>query len=245
MDDPNTTPQPQETVNPVAPVAQDTTDRTSEQFEKLVTNNKSLAEENRQLKSIVESLRPDNIASLPPQPYPVNQYNNPNKPQIDDVASNLISEDGTVDVALLNKTLAEANERAKRAEEAAKLAMEGVRKYEESRLARQVHKKHPQLDPKSPEFDRDFYDAVRGEVLNQLVAEGKEDLMSAADKWAKKLFENKQKQIKIETEKVNANSLQPSPQPKRTTPQDHDDLVMATRNGSVEAINERLRRIGM
>lgn len=222
-------------------------ERTREQFEKLKKQNSELKKqlENKQedqqeeLPSILDSLRPSQQVNIPPQ-----NYSNLNKKEVEQIKNSFIDKDGYVNTDLLQKELQAANARAKKAEMEAQMTREEVRRFEESRQVREAHEKYPQLDPKSKDFDKDFYDLVKNEMVAQMLR-GESDLIGAAKKVSK-FFAKKQPQSEPEDKQkekkkqINATAKTAD----RGNQYTDMDLVQATRQNVKGALAERLKRAG-
>lgn len=214
-------------------------DRTREQFEKLTEANKRLKEENEKLqksepqKSVLESLRPqDNFPNVSPQ-------------QAEQIAEGVFDEQGFVDPNLLNQKLAQAEEVARQAIQTAQQAQQQLRNFEETQQTQQVYIQYPQLNPNGENFDPQFYNRVRNELIGQMM-QGKQDLMSAAKTVQESFVVNTQAQEKEEAEKSlkqQASSNLGTSQG-ASKPVDQDFLAEETRKGNTEALMERLRRAG-
>ena len=251
-------------------------ERTAEQIDKLTEHNKQLKEENKELyQNVMESLRPP---ESPPEPFGeltpqlVKQVDQVTpelrQPQVEDIYAKLIDKDGYIDPDLLISTLREANESAKQArveaEAAKKEAQEAKaetkrtkRDFEESKEVRLVHKKYPQIDPKSDNFDENFWDDVRKEIATAPILKGTTpSFMEAADLiWNARYAEKKEvgEVKKAEKEKIeetenakrNINATAPSGRPTDYYAQsEQEDLRQASILGKKGALAERLRRAG-
>lgn len=238
---------------------EDTSDRTKQEFEKLKQSNQELKQERDAIaqeaavtKNLLESLRPE--PQITPQ---ASQFPNLNPQQVQNIASHLVDENGYVDTNLLQKTLDEANkraqdaaERAARAEQIASSAVTNMRQFEENRVMQEVHAKYPDLDPHNKSFNQDLYDAVRNELVGQMVAGKKEDVMGAADKWSKRfgkpVIEEEDPQIKQAREnkaQINATNTRTPVAP--STSYDDAELVRRFQRGDMNAFAERMRRAGL
>src|SRR5690606_35977906 len=131
----------------------------------------------------------------------------------------LVDQDGYLDGAKLQNTLNDLNIRLREAEDRAKRAEDDARKteltqrdFEEKQIMREVHTKYPTLDPHSDAFDQKFFDAVRNELIGQMM-EGQQDPMGAAKKWHEILYsenmtkKEKEEQVKKEDAKRTINSV--------------------------------------
>ena len=151
----------QETEQPKLPDS--ASDRTKEQFEKLLEENRRLKEERRKAAgdSVFDSLRGEPEIQPTNDRFDFSQFNNLTNAQADQITKDFISPDGTVDVDGLNKALAAANDRATIAETEARMATDKVQQFLESQQVREAHKEYPELDPKQPDkFDPNFFDLV-------------------------------------------------------------------------------------
>jgi hypothetical protein len=257
----------------------------------VLEENQKLKEElNR--KNLLESMRPDastdlSIAStdfsisattpaIDPQ-IPVTQYpaafeppapqaqdfSHLNQAQVDDVYAKLIDPEGYVDPDLLKKTLKEANDRAVRAEQAARLAQSTVqqmvirtaqekRDFEETQKVKELHEKYPQLDPKSDKFNEKFFEAVRNDLHSQLRASGQEDVWGAVERWkdvfvkpVKEEVAEPQVDNNVEDTKRQLNALGGGSASRIDySGVDYEDLKQRAIQGKKGALAERLRRSG-
>lgn len=237
---------------------EDASDRTKEQFEKLLEHNKQLKEEleaakassQKEIPSVIDSLNPKATVEIPD----ASQFSNLNQDQVNQVASDLTykGKDGFdyVDTALLNKRLQEANQRAEQAQREAQAASSQFQRYQESLQLRDAYQKYPQLDPNNKEaFDPHFYDSVKGELMLQAM-QGKKDLVEAArvvdERFshyrgdAKTKKESEEKAVK----KEQINGTGTASTSGRYSNNDSDYLRTATMQNKPGALAERLRRSG-
>lgn len=234
-------------------------DRTQEQFEKLVESNKTLKEERDQYKNVLESLKPnfteDNAHSVPSS----RDFTHLSQDQVDDVYKSMVDEDGYLDGNKLTKALKEMDDRARAAELRAAQVEAHLKRREvaeqesmKTEEARKVHEKFPQLDPESTEFDEDYYQMVRNEVIGQMM-DGKEDFMGAAQKWYDKFYkeksmknEEKTQQEKKQEQKAQINAIRPrsSVMAGYYSNTEEQSLVTDAQKGKKGAVAELLRRRG-
>jgi hypothetical protein len=213
-------------------------DRTREQFEKLKQHNAELAAElaaSKQTiptKSVLDELHP--FVETP----------------VSQAEDYQIDEDGTVDVAQLNRVLRETQQAAAQARQEALQAKARAERLTKEKQEETVHSKFPQLVPGSKEFDPDFFKRVKNELIGQMM-EGKENYMEAAETVAK-LFsksnvdevEKKVEEFKKTTEaKQNINAGTGSAN--NRTYSDDQELSKRTQMGDLEAFRERLKRAGL
>lgn len=214
-------------------------DRTREQFEKLRQHNAELAaklaekEQTIQQKSVLDELHPINEA-------PVSQAE---EYQID--------EDGTVDVAQLNRVLKETQQAAQQARQEALNAKARAERLLKEKQEESVHSKFPQLVPGSKDFDPDFFKRVKNELIGQMM-EGKENYMEAAE-TVSKLFQKSNVEEKVEqkveefkkTTEAKQNINAGTGAANNRTYSDDNELAKRTRLGDLEAFSERLKRAGL
>lgn len=230
-----TTEKPAEEVNETEGMS----DRTREQFEKLRQHNAELAaklaekEQTIQQKSVLDELHPINEAPL----SQAEEY------QID--------EDGTVDVAQLNRVLRETQQAAAQARQEALQAKARAEKLAKERSEEAVHSKFPQLVPGSKDFDPDFFRRVKNELIGQMM-EGKENYMEAAETVAK-LFQKSNVEEKVEekveefkkTTQAKQNINAGTGTANNRTYSDDAELAKRTQLGDLDAFRERLKRAGL
>jgi hypothetical protein len=160
---------PAESAEPILPDG--VKERTKEEFDKLKTHNSELKQELETYKNKVSVLD-----SLKPSPT----FPNLSETKVEEVKNELVDENGYVDVNRLNLALKTANDRAEKAEAKANQAEQRVQNFEESEAVKKAHAEFPQLDPHNTEgFDPKFYEAVRNELVSQMM-KGGQDLVKAA-----------------------------------------------------------------
>lgn len=254
-------------------------DRTKEQFDKLKEHNKQLNEENKVLRdNVLESLKPKEQEPFLPQvpntpdltPQVVQKIEDTTKDlkpdAVDDIYAKLIDENGYIDPDLLIRTLREANDGARQAraeaDEARKMAQSAeketqrkFRDFEESREVRRVHKKYPQIDPKSKDFNELFWDDVRKEIATAPILRGENvGFMEAADKiWNQRYTKEVDEVKKADKEKINqAENAKRNINATRVgtsrtddySPADDEALKQAVIQNKRGALAERLKRAG-
>lgn len=227
--------QPAEEVNETEGMS----DRTREQFEKLKQHNAELAAElaaskqTIQQKSVLDELHPINEAPM----SQAEEY------QID--------EDGTVDVAQLNRVLKETQQAAQQARQEAQMAKARAERLAKEKSEESVHSKFPQLVPGSKDFDPDFFKRVKNELIGQMM-EGKENYMEAAE-TVSKLFQKSNVEEKVnekveefkKTTEAKQNINAGTGSANNRTYSDDQELAKRTRLGDLEAFAERLKRAGL
>lgn len=227
--------QPAEEVNETEGMS----DRTREQFEKLKQHNLELAAElaaskqTIQQKSVLDELHPINEAPM----SQAEEY------QID--------EDGTVDVAQLNRVLKETQQAAQQARQEALMAKARAERLAKEKQEESVHSKYPQLVPGSKSFDPLFFKRVKNELIGQMM-EGKENYMEAADSVSE-LFQKNNVEEKVQekveefkkTTEAKQNINAGTGSANNRTYSDDNELAKRTRLGDLEAFSERLKRAGL
>ena len=224
-------------------------EQTKQEFEKLKAHNKELSEK---LKSFEEKEQQPQFSSvLDEMPSQSQAFSNLSTSQVEDITKGLVDQDGYIDQNLLDKTLKEASERAKRAEDRAMLAEQRIEKFEETQLVRDVHAKHPALDPYNPNFNREFYDKVKNEIKGQL-SKGYQDFQAAADKVAAELqTQSSSNSSEVAKEEEKAKILAQREQANTTgggkrvlTQEEHVDLDDGIRKGDSLSIGQALQASG-
>jgi hypothetical protein len=214
-------------------------DRTKEQFEKLKQHNAELAAElaaskqTIQQKSVLDELHP--FVETP----------------VSQAEDYQIDEDGTVDVAQLNKVLKETQQAANQARQEALLARQRAERLSKEKAEEAVHSKFPQLVPGSKEFDPDFFKRVKNELIGQMM-DGKENYMEAAE-TVSKLFQKSNVEEKVEqkveefkkTTEAKQNINAGTGTANNRTYSDDQELAKRTQLGDLEAFRERLKRAGL
>jgi len=219
---PTITPEPEKTetipedVVSEVPEKESEKDRTTEQFDKLKNSNSELKKERDGYKNVLESLQPE-----PVKPVPSPQKNAPKGADIGEQLESMVDENGYLDGNKLKNVMQGMSDSVKRAEFTAKRVEIQARKEAEARTRSQktakmteVHKKFPELDPENEKFNEEFYDSVRNEIIGQMM-EGKEDPLSAAEKWHSRYFKEggepmaKEKENKEKTQKEQINAIKP------------------------------------
>lgn len=217
---------------------EDATERTRKEFEKLKESNRKLKEENERLLGGQDDLTdyiPSHLTSR----------------QREEIQTDFVDQDGYVDVNTLNRALKEANDRARRAEEMALMQ----EKERQDRMIQQAHEKHPYLNPKSENHDKEFYTLVRDRMVRYF-SEGKErPLVEVADEIAR-FYKPSVTPEKVEAEKQQAvddykksqttrATVNTTPSQQREPVTNLDDLRAKTRAGDQTALWERMKRAGL
>ena len=248
-----------EVETPTNELLDEISERTKKEFEKLKESNKQLKEEIKAMKDVISSLTPDPVEQTPETtPIPQAQdFKNINQEDINKVYEGLIDDQGFLDGNKLMETLETMDSRTKKAEEIServakqaeleRIAREGEIKSQE---IKDLHEKYPSLDPDSESFDRDFYDAVRNEMIGQMF-EGGQDPQKAADKWFNKLYsqddmnkKEKESVEKAEDNKRNINATMPRSSALKGfyAKEESETLRQNIRTGKKGALAELLRR---
>lgn len=218
-------------------------ERTKQEFEKLKQRNKELAEklarhEMENANSVLDSLT-----------KPVQQeIANSNLPQgqVEDIVKDLTDENGYINEALLKKTLSDANQRAndavkaaQAAQQSAQQAIQRVSKYEQDENTKKAYSQFPQADPENENFDPQFVELVKNEMIGQALNHIQPNFYEACKKWSLfvKHVEPKEEQT-IAKEQASAGGTNTKPNVS------HDSLVEGTRKGSHDAIAARLAASG-
>ncbi|PWT73685.1 MAG: hypothetical protein C5B59_12895 [Bacteroidetes bacterium] len=201
------TPQPKEEEHVLPEQA---SERTKEQFNKLLEENKRLKQEQRQYgKSVFDEVRPGQVEPQPQQvgPYPGYQPAQPQffppyvpaqvpqtfgvlpPTQVQDLTRQFVDQNGNVDVNGLNQALIRANQEAMLARQQAQITLEQVARvnqrittYEEDQQVREAHAQFPEIDPMNKEgkFDPEMFKAVKDRLIANRVSHVTETLLQAA-----------------------------------------------------------------
>lgn len=246
-------------------------DRTSEQFEKLKKSNQELKEErdqldaeNKEYQSVLDSLIPDpqNIPSTPQPPVAqmpnAQNFQNLTQEQVDNTAKSLIDENGYLDGAKLMLTLDQMDKNVKEAQQKAQLAEEKLRQRDQqdqearkNAATQQLHAEFPMLDPDNEQFNPDFWDAVRNDLIGQMM-QGRENPQEAASKWYSRFYgdgddmkkKEQQKKTANDMKLMNANRPRSSMNVGYYENQEESHIMQQVRAGKKGAVAEMLRRRG-
>ena len=272
---------PEETTEESAPVeekAEEKKDRTSEQFAKLTESNKELKEERDQYKNLFEGLRPTEVPQEaqqyqePINQAPQNQFQNINQEAVDQTFQSMIDENGYLDGNKLMSTLKSMDERATRAELAAKQVQDEnikknteAREREEKQATLDVYTKYPHLDPNNVDgvevdgekisFDPKMWQYVKNELESKArrgVMPSNSDYMEAADQVYQDLYggrdmTKKEEQKKVESQKNIINATRPRSTMNVNYYKNDEEsaLIDQVRAGKRGAVGELLRRKGL
>lgn len=246
---PEPVPSSQQPAEETQDLPEDASQRTREQFEKLTKKNQELAQKLEKFeqsksqeppKSVFDDLRPSQ-----------QDYSHLDQQQVDQISSDFVDENGYVDVQRLNKALSEANRRAQEAIQMAQQAQQRAQKFEETEQQRRAFSKHPRLDPSSDQFDRRFHEAVRNEVIGQMMSgSGSVDLIGAADKVAE--FMGASEKVSKAKEEAVQQYKQTAAQKKQAQVQaspsanyaDSQEVTRRMQKGDRDAFAERLKASG-
>jgi len=214
-------------------------EETREQFEKLKEHNKQLSEKLKKFEQ-----QPQFNSVLDEMPVQSQTFSDLTASQAEDPLKGLVDENGYIDQDLLARTVKEAKE----AKDRAMLAEQRIEKFEETQLVRDVHAKHPALDPYNPSFNREFYDSVKQEIGTQL-KRGYQDFAAAADKVraeleAKSQATNPQEEEakKVISQREQASTLSTSRGPVNSG--EYEDLDEGIRKGDNLSIGQKLQASG-
>lgn len=221
---------------------EEVSDRTREQFEKLKQHNKELAEKLRQK----EEQQPESVyADL--KPKVVDQQPNFKLPNLDqNELDKLMDEQGYIDPVLLKQTLADSQRQAAQALAESQRMREEFENAKETEQVKRAYKDFPHLNPKSTDFNQKFFDAVKNEMVSQMIR-GEKDLVAAAAKvseWFPKQTPKTDEAEKKEMQIAQAN-LTGTTQSRPPAPKADDDLVKRMWKGDRNALLERLKASGL
>ena len=170
--------QPAVAPTPVAPapvqapaqLPTEASERTREQFDKLLDNNKKLYDTVEVMRQELERRNQAQQVFQPvQQAQPARQQQLPNAQ--DYVERDPVTGEEFVNTERLNASIKELNERASRAEQAISNYIQTNEQREVERQNKEAFSSHPELDPKSPNFDAQFSDFTRAVIYDSLINE--------------------------------------------------------------------------
>lgn len=165
----------------VAPQAQDdltlpeeASERTKQQFDKLKQRLAAAEAKAKPPQEYGESVY-DTFRS-PAQPVQVEAkgLDNLTPQQTENIVQKFVDANGNVDVEGLNRALVEANRAAAQAVQEARMSRQELARFEETQQVRELHAKHPEVDPKSKEFDPELFKLLKDRILREKFFEGKQ-----------------------------------------------------------------------
>ena len=213
---------------------EDVSERTKSEFEKLKAHNKELSEKLKSLEprpqSVFDSLRPQ---------VPQN-FGNLTTQQVGDISLKFTDDQGYLDENALSKALKDANDRASRAEAAARESRDAIRLFEEREQMRVTHSKFPQLDVNSDKFDPRFHEITRNEMVGQMMR-GEQDYLKAAEKAA--LIMTSPSEVKKPDQKANLEQINANARSQKGSPVDAS-LLNRVQRDQPGALAELLRQTG-
>ena len=270
---------PEDIPVPKAEGEEDKKDRTTEQFEKLTKSNKELKEERDQYKNLFEGLRPTEVPQEAEQyQQPINQappateFQNINQTDVNEKFREMIDENGYLDGNKLMETLKAMDDRAQRAEIAARQVQESnqkkelvQREREEKEATLRVYDKFPHLDPNNVDgidkdgelvkFDPKMWQYVKNELESKArrgIMPSDSDYMSAAEQVYEDLYggrdmAKKDEQKKVVEQKNIINATRPRSTMNVNYYKDDEESVLIdqVRAGKRGAVGELLRRKGL
>jgi hypothetical protein len=248
------------TTEPKGELPEEVKERTREEFEKLKAKNKELAEKLNTYEGQMPKKRSAlDVFAPPEQIAPQQQTGQPPKvvPKVDEIQPITPDENGYIDVGALNQTIAQINERNRRAEEQsnlaaqqARLAEDRVSKYEHTEKTLRTYEKHPYLDPNTDAFDEKFSELTKLEIIRQMTEEGTSDYLRAANKVKAEFYDPTVKEVPQPDEKQKENVAKRdqinaiSGVQKGEKEPEQEFLVSESRKGSRDALYQRLKKSG-
>lgn len=211
--------------------------------------------------SVFDSFRPQET----PQPsVDASQFGSLNQQQVQQIATQFVDPTtGDVDINGLNQALANADARAAQAERAAREAQERIIRFEENLQAKEAHAEFPELDPLNKggringdkPFDPDFWQAVRDRTVTRNYLEGRNlSLVEIAREVSRTYHRPTVDEAKVKEQAVadykqtqalrNQGPIEPGRGETRQ-PFTETELRERTRQGDPEALDERLRNLGI
>lgn len=238
-------------------------ERTRQEFEKLKDANKRLKSE-LDARSNGQPQPPSLLETyLTNQPFPAPAMTAPQLPPMPEMptfqhvtqataeteAKKLYDEQGYVDAQELERRLSvieRAEERARDAEAKAQRALERIGRFEVDAEKKRLHEAFPELDPSSDQFNPDAYELVKNKMLDQLMQNGSQNALKAAEDMAKYFRKPKLSPQQAQTlqERSQAAGIAPSGTAGAAYASDFSELRMKSMT-SDEAMDERIRRAGI
>ena len=208
---------PEPPVKPEAQIEDDPSvnERTRKRIQKLLDENKKLRSAQH---SVFDEVNPVEVGVgaspfvQPPQMFPSvpqaqAQYIPQPQPfmsqtQVQNLAQNLVNQDGYLDEAKLNNLISGYNQRAQQAEANAQAALkqaqqahQKVEQQEQNQQVKEAHAQVPEIDPESVDFDEDIYNLVVDRLFKNKVQGKKQSLAEVASE-VKQLFNKNQPDVK-------------------------------------------------
>lgn len=158
---------------PVAPAVVESplpgaSDRTTEQFDKLLESNQRLYDANEQLSQEL-SRRAQATQTFQPIQQPVAQTE---APKVGDFTeTNPLTGEQSINVDKFNASMKTFAERTSRAEQAVNSYIQTSEQREIDRQNKEAFAAHPELDPKSTKFDAQLSDLTRAVIYDSLINE--------------------------------------------------------------------------
>lgn len=242
-------PQTESQTQTVEQLPDSASDRTKEQFQKLLEENRRLKEERRKQAgtSVFDALRPQEVAGID-----MSQFGRVNPQIATQITQDFIGPDG-VDVDGLNKALRQANDRAALAEKEASLARQTAQQVDERQQVREAHAAYPELDPTNEDkFDPNFYDLVALRIaksgmklsLSQAAADVRKSYVPTGSVNLDRVKDDAVNQYKENLAKRDQQPFSTSQGEPRAV-ETSVELRERTRKGDAYALDERLRKLGL
>lgn len=180
-----------------------------------------------------------------------------NQQQVSVITDQYIDSEGNVDIQGLNLALKSANERAKSADERVTSLEKRITSILETQEVKETHAVFPQLDPKSDQFNKAFFELTRDRLMKNQAYNIGESFLQAASFVAKAIGVNTSPPPATKTAEERANidaalkKQAPYEQGREKVNEDVSitDLVQRSRGRRGRdadiAISERLKRIGV
>jgi len=154
---------------PVAPAPQPASDRTSEQFEKLLMSNQKLYQANELLRKELSDRAMASQQFAPINQPPVQQPRPAQVSPQDFIEVDPVTNERYVNEDKLQAKIEELNRKATQAQEAITRYMQVSEEREAERQSREAYRVFPELDPHSVEFDVAFSNQVRAQIYDSLI----------------------------------------------------------------------------
>jgi len=211
----------------------------------------------------MESVYPVFSESEPNTPVPnAENYQNLDQTQVNSIVSQFIDQAGNVDIQGLDRALIQANKDAQSAKQETVKLKSRIEKFEQRQQETVAYKDFPNLNPKSKDFNQQFYNEVRKQLiqnmwdgkersgdpnyLHEVAAEVKSKIPAPVD-----VDQIKKEAVEEYTKRQSSRNQGPIENGSgedRTTGEEVDNLRQLSRRGGEQgeaAISKRLKALGI
>ena len=173
--------------------------------------------------------------------------------QINTTVDKFVDENGNVDIAGLNRALAQSQQLAQQAVAEARQARADYVRFEQTQQTQRAYQEHPEMNPLNKDtFDPELYNLVRDRVMRENVWEGKNKPLTNIIAEVKRTYQRpntkelEQKAVEQYKQTQQARVQGPLSQGRAGSEKpDMSELRERTRRGDSKAISERLKALGI